>query len=58
MYYNKKIDEYFMWRLNPKYNRENREFIEELDKIMLEELIENGVFNFSFGFNYSKYQEE
>lgn len=58
MYYNEKLDEYFMWHTNIEYTRENRNFIEKLDEIILKKLIENEVFNFSFGFDYSEYQKE
>lgn len=57
-YFNKYTAEYVMYHTNKKYDVNNKEFLNKLDDLMIENLFEKDIFNFSFTFNYDKYIEE
>ena len=50
LFYDEIIDEYVIWHTNSKYTRKNKYFINRLDDILVNKLIDKGVLNFSFGY--------
>lgn len=52
--YNLETDEYDVWHLDSKLQFEDEAFVKYVGQLMQEILFDNGIFNFSFGYDHLK----
>ena len=57
MTYSSEMDEYFIYHYNIKFDVNNIQFVDFLNNAINDYLLNYGIYNFTFGFNYDLYEK-